>query len=358
MALWPTRARASVADAQTRLQVREIIPGMRVFVPSWQEFASYSELYALQVPALTRGVRLISGTVAQLPLETWQGQANIDVDTPQPGVARWVTMQRTAQDLVLHGYAYWRRTVGGVVWMPAAETTRTPTNTVTDSHGHEYTIADPTKDPVNGQVIAFTGYREPLLTIGSDAIITAMAIEAASRVYAETPSPNAVLKNTSNYELDDAEIDTLLANYKDARKDSNVAYLNGGIDLVATGFDAVQTALVEQRNQSSLAMARLLNLDPSWVGASVAGSSLTYSNRIDLRTDLYGLTLTDYLLPIEQRLGMPDMGGAKVQFSASEFLRANLPDRVTMAVALVAAGILTTVEARAFISDEPTGGAV
>jgi phage portal protein BeeE len=119
---------------------------------------------------------------------------------------------------------------------------------------------------------------------------------------------------------------------------------------------AVQTALVEQRNQSALAMARLLNLDPSWVGASVAGSSLVYTNRVDLRTDLYGLTLTDYVLTIEQRLSMPDMGGAQVQMSSSEFLRSNLDARVTMATALVAAGILTTVEAREFISDEPTGG--
>jgi len=41
---------------------------------------------------------------------------------------------------------------------------------------------------------------------------------------------------------------------------------------------------------------------------------------------------------------------------AAEFLRANLDARVQMAVALVTALVITPEEARAWVSDRPTGG--
>lgn len=357
--LWPVRARTAMVDAQERLlELRETAPSA-IVLPDYTQFPAYSELYALQVPALARGVKLISGTVAQLPLTDWTGGCRVNLQRPEPDRARWVTLQRTVQDLILHGRAYWRwvaPTAGEVEQLPAATITEQADGTLTTADGKTLIPSDPTRQAIAGHVIVFTGFHDGVLTTGVDTITTALAQEIATRNYAETPAPQGILKNTSNYELSDAEIDALLEGWKTARQANATAYLNAGVELQPTGFDAVQTALVEQRNESAIAVARMLNLDPYWVGASVSGSSLTYQNRVDARTDLYGLTLSDYVLAIEQRLSMPDCGGATVQFDSSEFLRANLEARADMATGLYAAGIITRDEARAFISDQPTGG--
>jgi hypothetical protein len=208
-----------------------------------------------------------------------------------------------------------------------------------------------------GRVIVITGFRDGALTTGVDVITTALALESAALNYAETPHPGDVLVNQSNYELSSTEITEMLDIWTQARKDSAAAYLNAGIALGdSKGWSPTELALVDQRNQSAIQIARLLNLDAMWVGASVAGSNLTYQNRVDARTDLYGMTLGDYIVPLEQRMSMRDVVGGTVRFDASEFLRANLDSRVTMAVAMVGAGILTTEQARDWVSDRPTGG--
>jgi phage portal protein BeeE len=168
--------------------------------------------------------------------------------------------------------------------------------------------------------------------------------------------PSQILKNTSNYELDPTEVTELIRAYTEARQTSSVAYLNGGVELDTLGWSAQEMALEPQRNQSAIQIARLLNLDPSFVGASTSGSSLTYTNREDLRRDLIDLTLSDYLTPIEQRLSMRDLTDGMVRFDTAEFVRSNLDARVNMVNILVPLGVMSTDEARAFLTTSPTNG--
>jgi len=319
----------------------------------------------MQVPAYARGVNLISGAIAQLPFTQWANSnpyAAKFLAQPEPGRPAWVTKQRTVQDLIGHGVAYWKiETVSPLLTVsviPAETVTAQPGGKMlTLSDGKAVPVSDPTTDPDEGDVIVFTGFRDGTLMTGVDVLTTALALERASLNYAETPHPGDVLENVSNYEMNDAEVVEMLDKWQAARGERSVAYTNMGIKLAdAKGWSPSELALVEQRNQSALQIARLLNLDPFWVGASVSGSALTYQNRVDARTDLYGLTLADYILPIEQRMSMKDVVGGTVRMDAAEFLRANLNDRVTMAVALTGAQIITPEQAADWISDKPTGG--
>jgi phage portal protein BeeE len=205
-------------------------------------------------------------------------------------------------------------------------------------------------------VIVFTGFPDGTLIAGVDTIATALALEMTSQHYANSPHPADVLENVTNIDLSEEEIREQINTWMEARRNGDVAYLSGMKLGDAKGWSPTELALEPQRNQSALQVARLLNLDPMWVGASVSGSSLTYQNRVDARTDLYGLTLTDYIYPIEQRIGMPDCAGVPVWLDASEFLRANLDTRATMATGLFTAGIITLPESRDYVSDRPTGG--
>jgi len=339
-----------------------------IAIPSYEDFQGMRALWAMQVPAFQEGVRLISGSVAQCPLNDYRDGIEIDnafLTQPEPDRPYWVTMQRTVSDLVLHGKAYWRVTAVDsqgfpryVRQMPAADVSVAADGTVNGRS--DWRISRTASKGANiGDVIAFRGFSEGVLTTGQAVLEGALALETAALNYATAPAPSQILKNTSGYELDDTEVDAMLAAYQTARASSSVAYLNGGVDLTTFGYSALDTQLVENRNQAAIQIARLLNLDPFWVGASISGSSLTYQNRLDLRTDLVSFTLTNYMLPIEQRLSMwdvtPSQYSHRVRFDLTAFLRANLDSRATTAIALLSAGIITQQEARAFISEEETG---
>lgn len=351
---WLNRATTVVQTTEAvTAQVRELSQ-FPLVVPTWAEFAAFQGLAAQTVPAYTRGLRLISGTVAQLPLmgPAWLAQ-------PEPALPYWATMQRLVEDLVQHAAGYWL--IGDVAGGQISYVTGLPAADCTVDRGvvrmgdKEYPVSNPTGKPTPGRVIVFTGYRDGTLTLGTPAMTTAVALDALARHYAEQPNPTQALQNTSNYELSDTEITELLDGWKAARREGTAAYLNAGVDLKESGFSAEQLQLEALTNMSALQAARLLNLDPMWVGASVSGSSLTYTNRVDARQDLIDLTLTDYTSPIAQRLSMPDAAGVPVDFSTAAFLRANLSERSRMAIDLFQAGIITLAEARAFVSETDPG---
>ena len=366
MAWFPRVSRLMDAVAANAPDVRDYGPVVAGVPSTWQDFTSYRGLWAMQVPAYNRGVSLISGTIAQLPLTLWDTPNRVSaafLAQPEEKRPAWVTKQRTIQDMIGFGVAYWRisRVESGrvryVTQIPADGITAQVNGTLTTATGETLYPSDPTLPPLAGRVIVIDGFREGSLTTGVDVITTALALEAAALNYAETPHPGDVLINQSNYEMSSSEIDEMLAKWSQARRDSAAAYLNAGVSLGdSKGWSPTELALVDQRNQSAIQIARLLNLDAMWVGATVGGSSLTYQNRVDARTDLYGMTLAAYIVPLEQRLSMADVTGGTVSMDASAFLRANLDSRVTMAVSMVTAGILSPAEARAWISDRPTGG--
>lgn len=329
-------------------------------VPTREQFLAMRALWALTVPAYKRGHDLICTTVAQLPLRQHDTAA-----TPIPpvlatnGEPPYLTMTLTVSDLVNHGVAFWRIT--GTVYAPrftrmnAADCTISEDGrTVTDSRGVPRTVSDPLTDPVLGQVVVIRATRDGCVTVGGDVLTTGLALAAATRNYAEQPHPSDILRNVSGYELSDQEITDQLDAWRTAREAGSVAYMNPGFELAPpAGWSPTELALAEQRNVNTLDVARLLNLDASWLNAVVGGSSLVYTNRVDLRQDLIDLTCAAYTLPIEQRLSGRDCYGGTVRFSVSAFLRGNTLERANLAIALTAAQIITADEARAMISDRP-----
>jgi phage portal protein BeeE len=365
------RVRETAAAVNAATCDTEPAPRVRGAGPfGWTELGEVAALYAMQVPAISRGVRLISGTVAQLPIVEWAPAGAVPnpfLERIEPDRAPWVTKQRLVRDMVLGGRGYVQVTQVNAAGLPMvgryilpSKVSYTPGARVLTIDGIEYPVSNPaTPGTTRGAVIVIDGFSDGILTTGVDTIETALALEDASRMYARTPRPTQTLRNVSGYELSDDEIDKDIALYERTRREHSVAYLNNGYELGdGVGWNATEIALVEQRNQSALNVARLLNLDPLWLGAGVPSSSLSYVNRLDLRQDLIDFTLSDYIVPIEQRFSLPDVmtPGNRARFETSDFLRANLDARATVAIGLVGAGIVTPEEAKAYVSDRPTGG--
>jgi HK97 family phage portal protein len=363
-----------VAKSKTRkreraVQTREAVTRVGTIAIPARDARGMGADRAMRVPAFRRGSTLITGTVAQLPLSLWKGQVpTVPSDLciqPEVDCAYYVTMQRLAEDLLHYARAYWKVILTDsdgypvkVQSLPAADVTE---NDATPGwviyKGDTLRLSDPVGPGTTvGHVIKFTGFRKGVLADGIDTIELAIALEDAALNYAKSPLPQLALKN-DGADLTSAEVKALLTEWETARTERSTAYLNSVMSTEQFGWSSSEMQLVDARNQAAIEIARLMNLDPSWIGAGVQGSSLTYTNREDLRRDLIDLTLSDYIAPIEQRLSMRDVTPTKfnnvVRFATNQFLRANLEARASIVATLLPLGAITLEDAQSFLSDSP-----
>lgn len=313
---------------------------------------------ASMVPAFRRGLSLITGVAAGLPLVTLDPDTGRPMSpmgllarpTMEPGTPNTTLIRRTVSDMVCYGRAFWgiadrdgNRWPTSVRYVPADRVTPGPDSWLFDG--------EPTRD-----LIDFVTGEPGALDVGWLALRTAISLETAANTYATSPVPALALKSTG-IDLDDDDALALVNAWEAARRKRATAYLNSQVAVEQFGWNAAELQLVEARQHAAIEVARVLNLDPVWVGASPSGSSLTYQNRQDMNQALLDATILPLLRVIEQRLTLPDVSGERrqIRFDTSAFLRANFSERVAGITAYVAAGILTVDEARAIEPMVPLG---
>ena len=319
---------------------------------------------AMQVPALVDALKTYAHTISAFGLRQYRYDEPVNTSSfllmPSPYLPYSAVIQRTVTDLLLWDRAYWYVTERTWDNFPAAiqimrvedvsdmSTTRT---TGVDSNAYPpvdpfYWLGQPV--PVRDIIKFYGDGLGGWLSVGGTAINTAAALEAATLNYSEFPMPTVVLKNTGA-DLPALQVDALLDAWEEARTNRASAYLNSSIDAKAMGWSARDLALVEARNESAIQIARLANLDPTWVGAAVAGSSMVYENRVDLYRQLLDISLRPVMDNITHRLSMPDITprGHAVRFDTTGFLRGNATDLAALVAQLVPLGVLTAEEGRA-----------
>lgn len=327
---------------------------------------------AMQVPAFVNALKMFTHTISSFQLREYRYDAPVAIRSflqmpsrvlPYSGV-----MSRTINDLMMYDRAYWlvtRRTWDGF----PSEIRVMRVEDVTDSPayygGGGQDDSEPPADPFyyegrqvpTSDVIKFYGDGlGGVLANGATAINTAAALEAATILYSETPIPTVALKN-SGPDLPAHQVDLLLDAWEEARANRGTAYLSNAIDAQVMGFSARDVQLVEGKNLAATQIARLFGLDPTWVGAGVPGSSLTYSSRVDLYRQLLDTALRPVMMLVEQRLSMPDITpvGHTIKFDTTGFLRGNPLETADLITKLLPTGVITEDEAKMII-DLPTLG--
>lgn len=360
------RDQASIAAHATAPQ-GEPVPHVReagALVASIASAYGYttSQATAMQVPAFAKALKTYSHTISAFPLREYVTDGPVRprpfLEQPSSSIPYPAVMQRLVTDILLYDVAYWRviaRTWDGF----PSEIIPMRTQDVTDLNGGNLGVdvnAYPPSDPFyhlgnrvpTADVIKF--YGDGLggwLKNGATAINTAAALEAATLRYSETPIPTVVLKNTGS-DLPEAMVDDILEAWEAARSNRSTAYLNSVIEAKEMGWNARDLQLVEARQASAIAIARVANLDPVWVGAGIPGSSLTYSNRVDLYRQLLDTALTPVMDLLGARLSMNDVTprGHRVAFDTSVFLRANTTEIAQVISTLLPLGVMTADESR------------
>jgi len=396
--LWPKRAQEDVDAAVSRhpagtrltasLDNPEVFPdaanlakvyqlrtldGVDVVQGSYE--LPISRELAMSVPAVHRGVTLLASTVAGLPLRRVDAQGRrLELgwlEQPEPGRARFATVNDTCQDLILDGVAYWyireRHSTGAPRKGGVEYVALTRIGSTIGPDG-KYTIMIDGKAVDRSDVIGFTGWHKGIRHTGSRIIRTALALEAAARRYADTPMPAQILVNNSGYELSDVEIDELIAAYKKSRNSDAVGYVNAGVSAQSVGFDAAQLQLVEARQYTSTQIANLVGVPAHAIAGAQAssGGNLSYTNVTQENRSLLDYGVKPLARALESRWSMTDVSGmawenqvtprgTTVAIDLDAMLRGNPLERAQLYQILIPLGILTIDEAREMEDLAPQG---
>jgi HK97 family phage portal protein len=324
---------------------------------------------AMTVPAVARARNIIAGTIASLPMRLYRdtdGQPVNDrpawVRQPDPMVPLQTTMAWTIDSLLFHGQAYWQVIdVYAESGRPSRFRWIDPTRIGYDLDGtgtvvQHYTI-DGRRVPDRGlnSLIVFSSFDDGIIKRAARTVRTAIELERAALVYAETPSPALAIKNTGA-DLPSSKIDELLSRWKASRQSNAVAYLSAAVDIEKVGFSPTELALNEARDQTVAELARACGI-PAWYLGADSGTGMTYQNVGNARRDLIDYSLRPYMDAVTQRLSLDDVTprGVTAAYDLAEFTRSSPIERAQLAQALIPLGVITPEEWRATEDLAPGG---
>ena len=324
---------------------------------------------ALQVPAVARCRNLIAGVISSIDLELYKKSTGAKLESPlwldQPDMRqpRSVTIAYTVDSLLFYGVAYWRVTSlyaddgrpSGFEWVSNTRVTVT-----TNEFGDEvqYYSVNGERAPMSGigSLVTFQSLLPGVLETGARTIQAAIDVQKAAAIAAATPMATTVIKN-SGADLPAAEVQGLLAAWKNARQTRSTAYLTSTLDSQNIGFSPKDMMYTEAIQNLATEIARLCGI-PAYYLSADQNTSMTYANILDERKQLVALAFQPYISAIEQRLSMDDIStaGHYVKFDLdSTFLRTEPMDRLLVIEKMLSLGLIDLNQAMEMEDLTPNG---
>ena len=325
--------------------------------------------YAMQVPAVNRCRNLIAGVISYLPLELYKKSTGEELASPvwleQPDYRqpRSVTISWTVDSLLFYGIAYWRCTElyaddlrpSRFEWIANNRVTFT-----TNKFGTEVSqyYVDGVEAPMTGigSLITFQGLTQGVLQTAARTIQSALDIEKAAAVSAQTPMPSGYIKNTGA-DLPEQQVSGLLAQWKQSRLNRSTAYLTSTLSYETTGFSPKDMMYNEAQQYLCTQIARAMNI-PAYMISADMNNSMTYQNIIDGRKEFVAYSLQPFICAIEDRLSMDDITprGHVVKFAIEEsFLRADTMKRLEAIEKMLTLGLIDLETAKEMEDMTPEG---
>ena len=366
----PPAAALSEAPTAEPVAVSEPVAAAGPTIESLTNRAAYvAQDIAMAIPSVRKGVHVIAGTIGTFALHAVDANGTrLDskgdrawLAQPEARRTRQATLTRTVQDLIWHDRGVWRivdRSAWGVAttfeWIAPSRISTVP-NALDDSTVDTWIIDAREVRPADLVIFDGAGIGG-LRRYGADLLTIYGQLQAAAGRYARAPQPYAILKN-SGADLDDDEIDALLASWEAARETRGIGYTNGVVDYETdAGYSARELQLVEAREHAALEVARMLALPAFALDANQPGSSMTYGNVVDRRRDLLE-ALRPWMGVIEGTLSLDDRRGRSsgillprgqtVKFDADAYVRDDPKTRMATWQTALAAEVLTLDEVRA-----------
>lgn len=331
-----------------------------------------NERSALGFTAFWRGVQIIAGTVAGLPLKTYRdtplGREEVGsiFDDPCPAYfTRFEWVQLVMTHLCVHGNAYLLHQYNEA----GALASLFPLHPALVSVKHDEDLGRIYQVSVDGEQQDLTSEDlTHVMGLSLDGLRGLSPIEicrrslgaglAADRAAARMFGSGLMLGGivTSDEHLEEEDAKTVVAGLKSkmggARNAGDLAFVNASLKISPWAMTSEDAQFLESRVHQVEEVARILGIPPHLLGQTEKqtswGTGVAEQNR-----GLARYTLRNYTTPFEQRCSRLLSNPRFVEFEYKGLLQAAPEQEIPLLISQVDAGLLTRDEARAILNLPP-----
>ena len=293
---------------------------------------------AMSVPTISRARDLMASVLGCMQLkmynEIWNGNEmekmplaprtwlrRIDPTLPNSFILSW-----TFDDLFFYGRAFWYITSRTADGYPASYT-RLPAAMIQTLDQAGPVWFAPSKQVVfqgteldPNDVIQFLSPIQGIIYMSTQAVATALKLEAARYRNASSSIPAGVLRQTGGEPLSAQELADLAAAFNVARETNQTAALNEFVMYTETLTSPDKMLLIDAAEFQAMEMARLCNIPPYLAGISVG--SYSYQSSAESRMDLWTFGVRAYADCIAGTLSQNNVlpNGTYVEFDVEQYL--------------------------------------
>lgn len=306
----------------------------------WSYYEGDARNAAMSVPTLARGRDLMASVIGSTKLCMYREMWNEEdremeeeelaprawLRQPDPAIPYSTFMSWLLDDLFFYGRGFLyisSRTQDGF----PASFTRLPASMVQtmDQSGpvwfapsNEVYFQGGMIDPKD--LVQFISPIQGIVYQSTNAVQTALKLEASRYRNAESSLPSGVLRQTGGEPLSAQELADLAQAFNAARRDNQTAALNEFIEYMETKALPDNMLMIESANYQALEMCRLGNIPPYLAGVNIG--SYSYQNARSAREDLYIFGARLYMDCVAQTLSMNNVlpRGTYVKFDIDEYL--------------------------------------
>ena len=173
-------------------------------------------------------------------------------------------------------------------------------------------------DPAN--VVQFLSPIQGIIYMSTQAVSTALKLEAARYRNASSAIPAGILRQTGGEPLGAQELADLAASFDAARMTNQTAALNEFVSYAETQTSPDKMLLIDAAEFQAMEMARLCNIPPYLAGISVG--SYSYQSSAESRMDLWTFGVRAYADCIAGTLSQNNVlpNGTYVEFDVEQYL--------------------------------------
>ena len=336
----------------------------RFFEGNWAG-AYVDQNTALGIPAIYRGITLISDAIGALPLCAYRNKREV-LPTPQillrpvPNETRMETISAMAAALIIHGNYVAVLGDPGANGLPDSIYPVSPDRVqVSRDNGRIiYKIDERTYD--QSEIMHIKNFTMPgdlvgkgILAVAKQALGKEIAInEYAARYFDGGVNPTAVIKS-ANPDLSQEEADALksawMAMYSSRNRSPVV--MNSSTDFEVLSSNAAESQLVEAQTAGLTEAANILGLPPYFLGSP--NSSRTYSNVVEENLQLIKWSIQPIAERIEAAFSDLLVRGQTAAFKYDSLLKTDTASRYNAYATALSNGFLTVDEVRNYENLDP-----
>lgn len=327
-----------------------------VNIPSRQETV-VNEMTALSLVPVSRSLSVLETAIQQIPVEVYRDDVKVSTPTwlQTPDLTKMMSQAEfigeTVVSMALTGNAFWKVTQGarGVSNLQLIKANKVAVEE--DINGNiSYSVNGTRYGPETIRHLKLWSRPAELLGEGpiqrhASTLRQALDLQAYSDNWFRTTAiPTGILSTTEFLGPEDA------AANKDAfvnsQQDRTIAVLSSGLKYEMIDLKPEEAQFLENQKFMSRQIALMFGVPSMYLGLSVEGQGMTYTNGNEDRAKLYEDGLQQYIVRIEKAFNDLLPRGQRAKFNLTEFLRPNQLNRFQAYSIALDKGFMTVNEVR------------